>query len=84
MSDKKLTGRPKGKNFTILKMVKINEVQNKSWKKNKNTPKLIRDLLEGKLLDTQILKKMIPEFIKSGIELDLDEKEIERVKELHG
>ena len=34
-------------------------------------------------LDIQILKKMIPEFIKNGIEVDLSKNEIERVKELY-
>ncbi len=34
-------------------------------------------------LDTQILIKMIPEFIKNQIELDLSENEIERVRKLY-
>lgn len=34
--------------------------------------------------DAEILKKMIPEFIKKGIEIDLDNNEIERVRELYG
>lgn len=61
-------GRPIGKNFTVLKQLKINEEQNKNW--NRNTAKLIRDLLEGKLaLDTQILKKMIILFVEKGLTL---------------
>lgn len=35
-------------------------------------------------IDVEILKKMIPEFIKKGIEIDLDNNEIKRVKELYG
>jgi len=34
-------------------------------------------------IDAEILKKMIPEFIKNGIELDLNNNEIERVKKLY-
>lgn len=34
-------------------------------------------------VDISILKKMIPEFIKHGIEIDLNKNEIERVRELH-
>ena len=34
-------------------------------------------------LDSKILKKMIPEFIKHQIEIELNENEIRRVKELH-
>ncbi len=34
-------------------------------------------------LDTLILKKMIPEFIKYDIEIELDNNEIERVKSLY-
>ena len=34
-------------------------------------------------LDTQILMKMIPSFIKKGIEIELDNEEIDRVKELY-
>ncbi len=81
---KKEPGRPKGVNFPVNKLIRISQKQNENWRNNPNTPNLIKDLLDGKLgLDTEILKKMIPEFIKQGIELDLDEKEIERVKELY-
>ena len=34
-------------------------------------------------LDTQILIKMIPEFVKNEIEVDLENNELERVKELY-
>lgn len=37
---------------------------------------------EDNILDTQILKKMILPFIKNNIELDLENNEIERIKNL--
>lgn len=54
--EKRKQGRPIGKNFTVLKQLKINEEQNKNW--NRNTPKLIRDLLEGKLVSIELLKQL--------------------------
>lgn len=46
MTEKRKPGRPIGKNFTVLKQLKINEEQNEKW--DRNTPKAIRDLLDGK------------------------------------
>lgn len=74
-------GRPKGKNFEFLKAIKLNQRQVDNW--DSDTPKLIRDLLEGKFIDTKILKKMIPKFIEYGIELkNTTEIEDKRIMEL--
>ncbi len=82
MSEKRKPGRPEGKNFEFIKSIKLNQKQLDNW--DSNTPKLIRNLLEGKLeLDTQILKKMIPKFIEYGIELKTTtEIEDKRIMEL--
>ena len=77
-----MTGADKKLNYPNFRGIKINDEQNKNW--NKNTSKQIRDLLEGKLdLDTKILLKMIPEFKKNGIIVNLENNELERVKELY-
>jgi len=54
--EKRKPGRPTGKNFTVLKQLKINEEQNENW--DRNTPKAIRDLLEGKLVSIELLKQL--------------------------
>lgn len=69
-------------NFPVYKGIKISKEQDEKW--SLETPKRIRDLLDGKInLDTNILKKMMPKFIKNEIVVNLSEKEIERVKELY-
>lgn len=77
-----MTGKDKKLNFPIYKAVKVNEEQNKKW--NSNTPKLIRNLLEGKLaIDTQILKKLLIKFIDLEVKLeDTTEIEDKRIVEL--
>ncbi len=47
---------------------------------DKNISKFIRESIKN--TDTDILKKLIPEFAKADIEIDLDEKEIARIQEL--
>lgn len=81
-TEKRKAGRPRGRNFEILKRIRINEKQDKNW--NRNTSKLIRDLLEGKFeLDTQILKKMIVLFVEKGLKIDTTtEIEDKRIMEL--
>lgn len=81
MSENKI-GRPKGIKFGVQKLVKINEEQSNNW--NRDTPKAIRDLLEGKFeLDTEILKKMIPLFVEKGLTLNTTtEEEDKRIMEL--
>jgi len=77
-----MTGADKKLNYPIYKAVKINDEQNKNW--DSNTPKLIRDLLEGKLsIDTQILKKLLVKFIDLEVKLeDTTEIEDKRIMEL--
>lgn len=53
---KRERGRPIGKEFEIFKGIKINEDQAKNW--DKNTPKLIRKLLEGKFVSIELLKNL--------------------------
>lgn len=80
-TEKRKPGRPTGKNFTVLKQLKINEEQNKNW--DRNTPKLIRDLLEGNVIDTLILKKLLVKFIDLEVVLeDTTEMEDKRIMEL--
>ena len=80
-----MTGKNKKLNFPILKQIRINQEQAEKW-----DSKAIRNFLEGNeisknnSLDTQILLKMIPAFIESGIKINLEEQEIERIKQLWG
>lgn len=49
-------------------------------------PDLVEQYINGITsisIDSDILKKMIPAFIKNGIEIDLEDNEIERIKELY-
>ena len=68
--------------ITIPKTIRLSPEEVENW-----NPKLIHEFLQnsspGENNDTEILKKMIPAFIKYGIEIELDTNEIERVKELH-
>ena len=75
-------GRPKGYNFKFIKYLRMNEEQNKNW--NRNTPKLIRDLLDGKFeLDTKILKKLLVNFVDLEVNLKTTtEIEDKRIMEL--
>ena len=41
-------------------------------------------ILKANTIDTSILKKMIPEFVKAGIKTYLESNEIERIKQLYG
>lgn len=52
-----MTGKDKKLNYPIYKAVKVNEEQNKKW--DSNTPKLIRNLLEGKLAvnDSEVMPR---------------------------
>ena len=52
----KKKGRPAGINYDVSKIVKINNKQNENW--NRETPKAIRDLLEGKLVSIELLKQL--------------------------
>ena len=49
-------GRPVGYNFEKIKYLRMNEEQEKNW--NRNTPKLIRDLLDGKMVSIELLKQL--------------------------
>ena len=68
------------KDKKIRKMIRISPEENENWDIVK-----VHEFLSspGENNDTEILKKMIPSFIKYGIEIELDTNEIERVKELH-
>ena len=80
-NEKRKPGRPTGKNFTVLKQLKINEKQNENW--DRNTPKAIRDLLDDKFVDTLILKKLLVKFIDLEVKLeDTTEIEDKRIMEL--
>lgn len=75
----------------IIKSIRLTSEEAKLW-----NPDYIREYLSGKFLDdmhredlkrnnidTTILKKMIPAFVKASIEINLEQNEIERVKELY-
>lgn len=59
----KKKGRPVGINYGVTKLVKINETQNKKW--NRNTPKLIRIVLENNPIE---LLKFYNDFFKDNID----------------
>ena len=81
-TEKRPRGRPEGKNFEFLKSIKLNQKQIDNW--DNNTPKLIRNLLEGKLaIDTQILKKLLVKFVDLEVKLEnTTEIEDKRILEL--
>ena len=65
----------------VNRLMKDNLI-NKIGKKNRYVLYTVIEK-ESNTLDTEILKKMIPAFIQNEIELDLSNKQIERVKELY-
>lgn len=77
----KKVGRPSGINFSVIKTIKITPKQETKW-----NPKAIKTFLDGDIesntLDTTILKKLIQPFIEHDIEINLQEYEINRIKQL--
>jgi len=75
-------GRPKGINFSVRKNIKITEDQNKNWKKN--TSKLIRDLLEGKLVSIELLKQLY-DFLSNKCEVrEIEDSDIVLLETIKG
>ena len=70
------------KDKKIRKMIRISPEENDNWDIVK-VHEFLQNNTPGDNNDTEILKKMIPEFIKHNIEIELNKNEIERVKELH-
>lgn len=70
------------RNRPYLRSIWLNENELNNWDSKK-----IHSFLQGEspntMEDIELLKKMILAFIKNEIEIELNENEIRRVKELH-
>lgn len=73
-----MTGKDKKMNYPIIKHLRINEKQNANWDYKK-----VRAFLDGKFVDTEILKKLLVKFIDLEVKLeDLTELEHKRIMEM--
>ena len=72
-----MTGKDKKMNFPIVRNIRLNHKQSDKW-----NPKHIRDFLEGKTMNTDIVDKLVLLMIKAGINsegygIDIKESEIQ-------
>jgi len=66
------------KDKTIMKTIRISQVENDNWDSDK-----IHSFLDGKFIDTEILKKILVKFIDLEVSLeDTTEIEDKRIMEL--
>ncbi|MBA7492064.1 hypothetical protein ES702_02613 [subsurface metagenome] len=65
----------------VVATVKVPESRRKEIQEA--LPDLVEQYIEEISIDTEILKKMIPVFIENKIEIELEDNEIERIKQLY-